>query len=322
MRDRIDRRQFLLGVLGAATAGVVAGCTKGGRAPAVAKSAAGGATELPPAGPSRLMIASGNGKSPAALTRAAIEEAGGIRKFVHKGATVVIKPNIAWQRRPEQAATTNPQIVTEVARMCREAGAREVTVLDHVIDQPTRLVLEVSGLGEAARAGGAEVMAIELSDSPRLYREIEIPRGKVLTSEQVVSKVLDADVLINLPIAKQHGGSILTLSMKNLMGIIWNRQGWHQRDLHQCIADFSTAVRPHLIVMDAVRILTSSGPKGPGDTKDVGQVIVGTDPVAMDAYSATLFGMQGAQIPHIAQAAQLGVGRIDLAKVKLQHVAA
>jgi uncharacterized protein (DUF362 family) len=229
---------------------------------------------------------------------------------------------MAWQRSPEQAANTNPKVVTELARLCREAGAAEVTVLDHTIDQPARLVLEVNGLSEAARLGGADLMAVELGDSPHLYREIPIPKGKVLTSEQVVSKVLDADVFINVPIAKQHGGSVLTLSMKNLMGIIWNRQGWHQLDLNQCIAEFSTAVRPHLIVMDAVRILTSGGPKGPGTTKDVGQVIVGTDPVAIDAYATTLFGLQPAQVPHIAQAAQLGVGQIDLSKVTQKHVQA
>jgi len=319
MASDMNRRQFLLGVLGAAAAGVVSGCAKKA-ASQVAPAAGGGAGPPPEVGPANLVIASGEGKGAAAITRAAVEGAGGIAKFVKKDARVVIKPNMAWQRRPEQAASTNPDLVTELARMCREAGAKEVTVLDHVIDRPARLVLEVNGLAKAARDGGAKLVAAELGDSPRLYREIEIPRGTVLTAEQVVSQVLDADVFINVPIAKQHSGSVLTLSMKNLMGIIFNRQGWHQLGLHTCIAEFATAVRPHLIVVDAMRILTSGGPKGPGTTKDVGQVIVGTDPVAADAYAATLFGLQPDQVPHIAQAAKLGVGQMDLSKVAQEHV--
>jgi len=242
-----------------------------------------------------------------------------MERFVRQGDTVVIKPNAAWQRSPEQAATTNPRVVTELIRLCKQRGAAKVVVIDHMIDTPPRLVWDISGLGPAIAAAGGQAVA---ADDQRGYVKMNIPKGKTLTSDDVIRDILDADVLINAPIAKVHSAAVITASMKNLMGAIWNRQYWHQADLQQCIADFSTAMRPDLIVLDATRVLLTNGPKGPGETKNVGEVVAGFDPVAVDAYAATLLGLEPQQVPHVELAHQLGVGEMDLGKVQTNHVKA
>jgi len=314
VKDRISRRDFIgaAAAAGAAAALGLAGCGKeegasAGRAAATPSSAK---------GPSRVVIASG--AAPEKMTRTAVEALGGMGKFVKRGDFVVVKPNIAWSRRPEMAATTNPDVVAAVVRMCREAGAKRVLVLDHIIDKPYELVLALTGIKAAAEAAGAEVLS---AGDESMYRRIEIPKGKILTSDDVLRYVLDADALINVPIAKDHGDTRVTLGMKNLMGVIWNRQAWHKSaSTHQCIADFATAVRADLTIIDANRILLENGPKGPGKTKDVGQVIAGTDIVALDAYGASLFGLKPRDVDHIAMAYDHGLGEIDLAKVKIEKV--
>jgi len=199
---------------------------------------------------------------PAELVRKAIKALGGMSRFVKKGNRVLIKPNIAFARPPEGAANTNPEVVAELVQLCFEAGAKEVIVLDYTLD-PARITYEMSGIAKAAEAKGARVVYV----SPRDFVPIEVPKGKILSAYdvRVLKQVLDADVFINVPIAKTHGSARLTLGMKNLMGIIQDRGAWHRSgDLHQCIADFVTAVKPHLTVIDAIRILASGGPKGPG----------------------------------------------------------
>jgi uncharacterized protein (DUF362 family) len=148
-----------------------------------------------------------------------------------------------------------------------------------------------------------------------------VPKGKLIDGASVVKRVLDADVLINVPVTKVHSAAGVTLSMKNLMGVIWNRQAWHASlDLEQCIADFSTAVRPTLIVLDAVRALTTNGPKGPGKVAEFGEIIAGVDPVAVDAYGARLLGKRPDEIGHIAKAAALGIGKMDLDALTIKTV--
>jgi len=248
-----------------------------------------------------------------------VAELGGMKRFVKKGDSVIIKPNAAWQRTPQQAATTNPEVVKALIEMSKEQGASDVVVLDHMIDTPPRLTWDITGLGSAVRDAGAEVVS---AHDQRAYVAVEVPDGKVLSSEQVVRDILEADVVISAPIAKVHGATLITGAMKNWMGVIWNRQYWHQAGLDQCIADFSTVVRADLIVLDANRVLLTNGPKGPGETKDVGQVVAGFDPVAMDAYAATLLGIEPGQVPHVDMARELKVGEMDLAKVRIEHVQA
>jgi uncharacterized protein (DUF362 family) len=255
---------------------------------------------------------------PAELVRKAIKALGGMSRFVKKGNRVLIKPNIAFARSPEGAANTNPEVVAELVQLCVEAGAKEVIVLDYTLD-PARITYEMSGIAKAAEAKGARVVYV----SPRDFVPIEVPKGKILSAYdvRVLKQVLDADVFINVPIAKTHGSARLTLGMKNLMGIIQDRGAWHRSgDLHQCIADFVTAVKPHLTVIDAIRILASGGPKGPGRVEQKDTIIASTDIVAADAYATTLFGLTPNDVPHIIKAAELGVGVADLKRVKIVKV--
>ncbi|MDW8030121.1 MAG: DUF362 domain-containing protein, partial [Armatimonadota bacterium] len=240
---------------------------------------------------------------------------GGMGKFVKKGNTVLIKPNMAFARSPEVCANTNPEVVAEIVKLCFEAGAKEVIVLDHTL-APARIAYEMSGIAKSAEAQGAKAVYIGSRD----FVPIEIPKGKILSAYdvRVLRQVLEADVFINVPIAKTHSSARLTLGMKNLMGIIQDRGSWHRSgDLHQCIADFVTAIKPNLTIIDAVRILASGGPAGPGRVERRDTVIASTDIVAADAYAATLFGMKPEDVPHIVKAAELGVGVADLRRIRV-----
>ncbi len=303
---KINRREFIEAVAGIGAALFVGGC-------GAKKQAGASATAKTKIDIEGLIVSSGKG--PAKNTRAAIDALGGMGKIVKSGDFVVIKPNIAWSRPPDAAATTNPEVVAELVRMCKEAGAGKILVIDHIIDKPAEGVLGFTGIREAAEKAGATVSAAQNESD---FRSIQIPRGKALKSDTCIKAILKADVFINAPIAKSHAATKLTLGLKNLMGCNWDRQVWHESSsLDQCIADYASAVRPDLTVLDATRILLTNGPKGPGQTKDLGKVIAGTDPVAVDAYGATLFGLKPEEIGHIKLAAAMGLGKIDLTKVKM-----
>jgi len=254
------------------------------------------------------------GGDPAGNTRRAIQALGGIGRFVKQGARVAIKPNALTGNRPEVASTTNPEVVETVARLCLEAGAGDVVVLSH---DPERN-FERNGLLEATGRAGARLLAANSRD---LYRPVTVIRGRLLENVEIIGEVLDADVFINIPIVKHHSAAEVTQSMKNLMGIVWNRGRFHQYGLHQSIADLSTAVRPDLIVMDANRILLTNGPSGPGQTRDALTVVAGTDPVAMDVYGTTLLDRNPMDIGHIRYAYQQGVGEIDMEKLTIDTIA-
>lgn len=304
MGDKLSRRELLITAAQAAAAFALAGCGKSS-----SKSETGRRAKK--TGPGRLVVA--KEKDAAATTRAAVAALGGMSAFVKKGDLVVLKPNAAWARPPDAAATTHPDVISAVIEMCKEAGAGEIIVIDHVIDQPSEMVLALTGIKAAADKAGVKMIAAQ---NESMYRKIEIPNGKLLKSDNVLKDILKADVFINMPKAKVHSETGLTLGMKNLMGIMWNRQAWHRNGLHQCIADFAGAVKPDLIILDATRILMTNGPKGPGNTKDVGEVIAGTDQVAVDAYGATLFGMKPEEIEHIKLAYEQGLGEIDYEKIR------
>lgn len=307
MTDRFNRREFLrrAGVAGIGACGFTL----------VGDEILGFLDEAEAASKSTLSIASSG--SPEALVKRAIDGLGGIGKFVKRGNSVVIKPNLAWARTPAQAANTNPGVITALIKLCKSAGASRITVLDHTCDNGTA-AFEVNGIKPAVAGTGARLVS---ADKKFMYRRINIPKGKILKADDCVKEILDADAWINVPIAKVHGSTAITASMKNLMGTMWDRQAWHSSsDLDQCIADYSTAVKPTLIVLDAIRIMLTRGPKGPGKTKDVGQVIASTDPVAIDSYAATLLGKKPGDIAHIRYASALGVGQMDLAKVTMKRV--
>ncbi len=302
--EKLSRREFLKrsASLGLACAGL--GLFS---APDILRAAA----EPTPSG--KLDLAVAKGGNPATNTIKAIQAIGGIERFVKKGNKVAVKPNPCTPNRPEIASTTNPIVVETVVKMCMKAGAREVVVLSH----DTSRCFEGNGIMEAASKAGARVVAAVSRD---LYQNVPVLRGRVLRSVEIVKDILDADVFINIPIAKHHSQGGLTLSMKNLMGINWNRGFFHANGLHQAIADLSTAVKQDLIIMDANRILLTNGPGGPGQTRDEKTVIAGTDPVAIDAYATKWFDRTPQDIRHIEYAYELGVGEIDLKKLNVKEI--
>jgi uncharacterized protein (DUF362 family) len=232
---------------------------------------------------------------------------------------VVLKPNIAWDRTPEQAANTNPEVVAEVVRQCWQAGAKRVIVTDVSCNEPRRC-FQRSGIQAAARAEGAEVI---LPD-PELYREVDLG-GVVLKSWLVFTPFLDADKVINLPIAKHHGLIGATLGMKNWYGILGGQRNRLHQQIHQSLADLANFMLPTVTLMDCYRILLRNGPTG-GNLEDVAlkkTMVAGTDPVAIDAYVAKAYwNLDAAQLPYLQMAAARGLGTVDFdtLPVKFSHL--
>ncbi len=264
----------------------------------------------------RVDLAVAQGNSPVQITRAAIDVLGGMRRFVSRGDVVVVKPNIGWDRTPEYAATTNPEVVGTIVKLCYEAGAKKVKVFDRTVSDARRCYRQ-SGIAEAAGAAGAEVSYID----DRKYREVRM-NGLVLKSWPLYADVLEADKVINVPIAKEHSLSTLTLAMKNWMGVMG---GWRSRihqNIDESLVDLAKAIKPTLTVLDAVRILTANGPTGGSlsDVKQLNLVAVGTDQVSMDSFGATLFGLKGSDLGYVRLGAKAGLGVMDLSKIKIKKV--
>ncbi|MCK4911555.1 MAG: DUF362 domain-containing protein [Thermodesulfovibrionales bacterium] len=268
-------------------------------------------------GPADLAVATGS--DPAKITRAAVEALGGMDLFVNKGESVVVKPNMAWDRTPEYAANSNPLVVAEVVRMCLEAGAAQVRVFDRTVNDPRRCY-EQSGIRAAAEAAGASVVHIDR----RRFKKVQIPGGTVLKTWEFYSEALEADALINVPIAKHHGLAKLTMGMKNLMGVIGNRRSVIHQKLDSALVDISRVIRPRLTVLDAVRILTANGPQGGSldDVKRLDTVVAGADQVSVDSLGATLFGMKGSDLGYVREAEAAGLGTADLSRLNIVRVKA
>jgi uncharacterized protein (DUF362 family) len=241
------------------------------------------------------------------LTRAGIDALGGMGRFVSKGQTVWIKPNISWDRRPEQAATTNPDVVATLVQMCYQAGAKRVVVSDNPCNSAQR-TFPRSGIQPAAEKAGAQVFFMD----ERKFRKMAL-NGKVLKEWPVYAEVVEADVLINVPIAKHHSLTTVTLGMKNLMGAVGGaRERFHQ-NTEMTLPDLAAFLKPKLIVLDAIRVLTGNGPVGGSltDVKRKETVVAGTDQVAVDACGATLLGHKAQAIEHIVEAGRRGLGNIN-----------
>jgi len=313
--SNLDRREFLKRALFISAGAALAGCGSGTK-----RKPAASLRQPPPhtpGGTSVIAVSAPIGPSCSHQEALSItlDALGGMKAFVPRGSKVVIKPNAAWTRTPAQAANTSPELVEAIVRLCQKAGAGSVTIVEHPIDTPPYLPVQLSGIEEVARRTGAE---LDIVHRERDFQEFVLPKGKLLTTELVAKPILDAEVLINLPTAKVHSNTLLTLSLKNLMGMILQRQAWHNSpSLDQCIADFATALRPTLNILDATRLLMTNGPKGPGEVKKVGRIVAGVDPVAVDSYACAWFGHTPEQIGHIALSAQAGVGEMNLNKIKV-----
>jgi len=257
------------------------------------------------------------GGEPRQRVERAIQELGGIRRFVSRGDVVVIKPNIAWDRTPAQAANTNPEVVAALVRLCREAGAKNVIVTDVSINEPRRC-FERSGIAAAALAEGAQIILPE----ERKFREVDL-HGEVLRSWPVFEPFLAADKMINVPVAKHHSLTGATLGMKNWYGILGGeRQRLHQH-IHESLVDLADFMRPTLTVIDAYRVLLRNGPGG-GNAGDVAlekTVIAGTDPVALDAYAAKAYwNLDHVTLRYLKLASDRGLGSMNFENVRTRMV--
>lgn len=256
-----------------------------------------------------------HGRNIADMLAAGMAKMGGWKTFVKPGKPVVLKVNAAWASNPEEGGNTNPVLAEEFIHAARAVGASEVSLPEKSCS-PAKESFERSGIKAAAERAGGRLY----SPSGKDFRKVDIPRGVSLKQAEVVGEVLDSECLVNMPVAKVHGGATLTLSMKNWMGSVSDRGAWHRNNLHQCIADMSTVIKPHLIVLDATRILLTNGPRGPGKMAHPDQIVFGTDPVAVDAYAATLFDMKPFSVNHIKFAHDMGIGCGDLSLVRVEHV--
>jgi uncharacterized protein (DUF362 family) len=263
------------------------------------------------------LVAIKNGE-PETLFDQGIQALGGMQSFVKKGQTVVVKPNMAWDAPPERAANTNPRLVKRVVEHCLNAGAKEVYVFDYTCDNWKRSYRN-SGIEQAVKEAGGKIAS---ANSEGYFQEVRVAQGKRLKKVKEHELILQSDVFINVPILKSHGSTTLTISMKNLMGAIWDRWYWHRNDLHQCIADFATYRRPDLIVVDAYNVLMRHGPRGVS-VKDVVPMktqLISTNMVTADAAAARLFGIDPDSIRYIAIAHEMGAGRKDLQNLSIKRI--
>ncbi len=264
-----------------------------------------------------------NGKDPALITRQAVEALGGMKRFVKPGSKVLIKPNMSFARSPETGANTNPIVVREVARMCSEAGASRISIVDNVLNNPADC-MKMSKIPEYCK--DVPNTHTNYVKSERLFREVNVDRGTQFKKMKVLSDALDADTLIAVPVGKSHGSSGVSMSMKGMMGLIYDRISFHNRyDLHESIVDMVTVLKPHLVVMDGTRILSTGGPGGPGEVIPLDLVIASTDMVAADAQMVALgkwYGkkLEPRQVKHIRIAAERGLGRIDIDKLNIKKI--
>ena len=256
------------------------------------------------------------------LVRAAIDGLGGISKFIDPGDKVCIKPNISFAANIDCGATTSPEIVTQVVQLCLDAGASKIIILDHTIAD-AQLCVQKSNIEQALIDKKASLLTLT---KERQYSEVAVPQGSELNSIQVAKAILGADKLINLPTAKSHSATGVSLGIKNLMGLILDRGQLHQVNLNKAIAELGTVIKPDLTIVDATRALTSGGPGGPGKTVVLNKVIAGTDIVAVDSYTVSITqwynkSFTGNNVKYIVAASKLGLGEIDTGKMTIKEIA-
>ncbi|MBU0561654.1 MAG: DUF362 domain-containing protein [Bacteroidetes bacterium] len=263
-------------------------------------------------------LAAIKGGEPDLMFDRAIEAVGGIKRFVKKNAKVVIKPNIGWDAAPSRAANTNPALVKRIVEHCYQAGAGDVYVFDHTCDDWRRCYTN-SGIEKAVKDSNAKLVP---GNQERYYQEVKVPKGSRLKDAKVHELILECDTFINVPVLKHHGSASLTIGMKNLMGIVWDRRYWHRNDLHQCIADFTSFRIPDLTVVDAYNVMMKNGPKGTSeaDVAVMKSQIISTDIVAADTAAAKLFGIDLNEVKYIGIAESMKLGTSDLSKLSISRI--
>jgi len=260
-------------------------------------------------------LAAIKGAEPDVMFDDAIKALGGMSKFVKKGQTVVVKPNIGWDVSPERAGNTNPLLINRIIKRCFEAGAKDVYVFDHTCDNWNKCYSN-SGIERAVKDAKGKIVS---GASESYYQDVTIKQGKKLKNAKVHELILQSDVFINVPILKHHSSTDLTIGMKNLMGVVWDRGYWHSNNLHQCISDYSSFRKPDLTVVDAYYVMKKNGPRGisKDDVVTMKSQIVSTDMLAADAAAAKLFGVDPEKIGYLKIANDMKLGSINLDKLSI-----
>ncbi|MBN1568913.1 MAG: DUF362 domain-containing protein [Acidobacteria bacterium] len=256
------------------------------------------------------------GGSPDQLVSQALQALGGMQRFVSRGDVVVLKPNIGWDRVPQQAANTNPDLVRKVVELCFDAGAHKVVVTDVSCNDPRRC-FQRSGIAASAESAGATVILPE----ERKFRDYRF-NGELLSIWPVFTPIVEADKVINLPIVKHHNLCRATMGLKNWYGMLGGRRNQLHQNIDISVVDLATFIRPTLTILDAYRVLISNGPQG-GNLNDVRlmkTIAAGTDPVAIDAFGATLLGLRTEQLPYLAIAQKRGLGRMDFSQMNVKSI--
>jgi len=270
----------------------------------------------------KTVVAVAKGK-PEEIVKKAVDALGGMQAFVKKGDRVVLKANMGFPNPPEWGTTTHPAIVKTTAQLCLDAGAQRVIIIDNPL-RDGAVCKEKSGIGAAV--AGMKGVIIALLEDQKFYEETQNPQGKQLKSTAIAKEVLRANCLINIPTAKSHSATGVSLGIKNLMGLIWDRKIMHEQlDLNQAIADMLYVIKPTLTIVDCVYVLLTNGPGGPGKTEEMNMVIASTDPVAADSYTVSQARwynreFKGAQVKHIKCAAEMGFGQIDIEKMDVRII--
>ncbi|MCC8143603.1 MAG: DUF362 domain-containing protein [Tannerellaceae bacterium] len=263
------------------------------------------------------------GSEPEAMLDKALEALGSIDKYVKKGQKIVIKPNIGWDRSPEMAGNTNPELIQALVKRCLNAGASKVTVFDHTCDNWQKCY-DSSGIAAAVKAAGGVIVP---GNDEKYYKTVPLPNGVSLKSTQIHEALLEADAWINVPVLKNHGGAKLSCAMKNYMGIVWDRRFFHQNDLQQCIADICTwPKKPVLNIVDAYRIMHQNGPQGKSlaDVASIKSLIASPDIVAVDTAALRMFNqvkkLDMEAVGHIGKGEEMKRGSTDLDKLNIQRI--
>ena len=257
-----------------------------------------------------------------AATRAAVDLIGGIKSVVKKGHRVLIKPNMSFARSPEAASNTHPDVVRTVAVMCKEAGASKIMILDHTL-APGKACKKISGIGPACEA--IDKNMVHTINNSSFYKQVNILKAKSLTRTDVAKEALKADVLIAVPVAKSHSATGVSLSMKGMMGLIYDRSIMHRMDLNETIVDLASLLKADLTIIDGTRVLSTGGPGGPGKVLKKDTIIASKDMVAADAYAVAAFEWYGkkfkpTQVGHIRLAHERGLGRADIENLLIKTI--
>ncbi|MDR3265948.1 MAG: DUF362 domain-containing protein [Tannerella sp.] len=263
------------------------------------------------------------GGEPDVMLDKALEALGGIGKFVKEGQKIVIKPNIGWDRLPELAANTNPDLMKALVKKCLSAGASKVTVFDHTCDDWIKCYKN-SGIEDAVKEAGGVLLP---ANDEKYYKTVNVPGGVKIKEAKIHEAILEADAWINVPVLKNHGGAKLSCAMKNLMGIVWDRRTFHSQDLQQCIADIcSLQKKPVLNIVDAYRIMHQNGPQGKSaaDVASPKSLLVSPDIVAIDTAALGLFNqvkkLDLNAVKHITLGESLKLGTSDLSGLNIKRI--